>query len=218
MQKRKHELEMSSNFFSSNPGNWGSCKTTPCALTTSKAPHPHPSQGLCKWHLSLSCSPCSPAGEALGRRLRTCPLPGVVNRGCRSYRLRQNYLINTSEVGWHQWSVKYQTNSPPRFSELHLTAPSSASLWWTCPNSHFAYSTLRKGKIIKRLKVKMTKAWWHCSNHQLLPIRTTKQMSNESKYLTSMWTHNFSIVSACFSQNRHTADTGCSSQSDQSLC
>ena len=55
-------------------------------------------------------------------------IPGIVNHGCRSYRVRQNYLVNISEVGWYQWSVKYQANSLPRLGELHLTALSSASL------------------------------------------------------------------------------------------
>ena len=35
--------------------------------------------------------------------------------------------------------------------------------------------------------------------------------------LTCIWRYNFSVVSACCSQNRQTAHTGCSSQSDQSL-
>lgn len=35
--------------------------------------------------------------------------------------------------------------------------------------------------------------------------------------LTCMWRYSFSVVSACCSQNRQTAHTGCSSQSDQSL-
>lgn len=41
---------------------------------------------------------------------------------------------------------------------------------------------------------------------------------DEMSRLTSMWAHSCSVVSACFSQNRHTAETGHSSQSDQSLC
>lgn len=79
----------------------GGCKTTPWSLSTSMVPHPQPSQGLCKWQLSLSCSPCSPAGEALGKtqnlptprvqtqklpnpgyRLRTCPHLGYRLRTC----------------------------------------------------------------------------------------------------------------------------------------
>lgn len=109
-------------------------------------PHPHFPQGLCKRHLFLFLLSLFTSMGSTGKRLPVRNL-GIVNRGCRSHSLGQNYLISISEVGWHQWSVKSQTNSSPRSSQLYLTALSSSSPPWTCPvSSVLLIALLGRGK------------------------------------------------------------------------